>query len=528
MMTPTRLNNRYQVIRDIGAGGFGQTFLVEDTQMPTQRRCVAKQLKPVTTNPQIFQLLQDRFAREAAILEELGEGNTQIPRLYAYFEEDGQFYLVQEWIEGETLTNRVEKGGKLSESTVREILVSLLRVLEFVHSQRIVHRDIKPDNIILRNSDGTPVLIDFGAVKETMGTVMNSSGNGTRSIVIGTPGFMPSEQAAGRPVYSSDLYSLGLTAIYLLTEKWPQELQTNHDTGEIVWRQYAPRISPSLATVLDKAIMSHPRDRFHTAREMLDALEARNSSSPAVAVAPVPPTVASVPPVAYGVPVTTVSAPPPNNQPPTVVSPPTSQPVDTTRSSGMGDWQKAMIIGGIIGTFVLFGLWITRPQPTPTNATASSETENSGSSPTPETSSNFAPVPSQSTPSTPSITSQEAVGLINNWLYAKDRMFAPPYSRQLAAELTTGVLYADLIKPDGPIAWLENNNAYYQYGVRKVESVERFSADGDRASLEVFVTEDRTLYKNGRADPEQSKFSTDKVRYTLQLVNGTWKIADYQ
>jgi serine/threonine-protein kinase len=107
-------------------------------------------------------------------------------------------------------------------------------------------------------------------------------------------------------------------------------------------------------------------------------------------------------------------------------------------------------------------------------------------------------------------------------------MFAPPYSRQVAAELTTGVLYADLIKPDGPIAWLQNNNAYYQYGVRKVESVERFSADGDRASLEVFVTEDRTLYKNGRADPEQSKFSTDKVRYTLQLVNGTWKIADYQ
>ncbi len=225
MMTPTKLNNRYQVIRDIGAGGFGKTFLVEDTQMPTQRRCVAKQLKPVTTNPQIFQLLQDRFAREAAILEELGEGNTQIPRLYAYFEEDGQFYLVQEWIEGETLTHRVQNSGKLSESSVREILVSLLRVLEFVHGQRIVHRDIKPDNIILKNSDGIPVLIDFGAVKEAMGTVMNSSGNGTRSIVIGTPGFMPSEQAAGRPVYSSDLYSLGLTAIFLLTEKWPQELQ---------------------------------------------------------------------------------------------------------------------------------------------------------------------------------------------------------------------------------------------------------------------------------------------------------------
>ena len=426
---------------------------------------------------------------------------------------------MQEWIEGETLTHRVQNSGKLSESSVREILVSLLRVLEFVHGQRIVHRDIKPDNIILKNSDGIPVLIDFGAVKEAMGTVMNPSGNGTRSIVICTPGFMPSEQAAGRPVYSSDLYSLGLAAIYLLTEKWPQELQSDSRTGEIVWRQYAPRISPSLATVLDKAIMSHPRDRFHTAREMLDALESRNSSFPAVAVA-------AVPPVANGVPLSAVLAPPPNYQPQRVVSPSTVQPVD--KSGGMGDWQKAIVIGGIIGAFVLIGLWITRPQPTPINATASSETDNSGTSTNPETSSNFAPVPSQPMPSNPSITSQEAVALITKWLDAKERMFAPPYSRQLAAELTTGVLYADLIKHDGPIAWLQNNNAYYQYGVKKVESVERFAADGDRASLEVIVTEDRTLYKNGRIAPQQSKFSTDKVRYTLQLVNGTWKIADYQ
>ncbi len=118
------------------------------------------------------------------------------------------------------------------------------------------------------------------------------------------------------------------------------------DTGEIVWRQYAPRISPSLATVLDKAIMSHPRDRFHSAREMLDALEGRNSSSPAVAVA-------AVPPVANGIPLTAVSAPPPNYQPPRVVSPPPAQPVDTTRSSGMGDWQKAAIMGGVVGVIII-------------------------------------------------------------------------------------------------------------------------------------------------------------------------------
>ncbi|MCT7983507.1 serine/threonine protein kinase [Laspinema sp. A4] len=266
------INNRYRIIRELGAGGFGDIFLAEDTRMPSERPCVVKQLKPVTANPQIFQLINERFAREAAILEALGEGNRQIPRLYAYFEEQTNFYLVQEWIEGETLTNRVANQGKMSENLVYKILLSLLPVLKFVHSHGIVHQDINPDNIMLRQIDGIPILIDFGAVKETMGTVINSSGKKTSSIVIGTPGFMPAEQAAGRPLYSSDLYSLALTAIYLFTEKWPQELPSDPQTGEVIWRQYAPRISPTLATVLDKAIRYHPRDRFHSAQEMLAAI----------------------------------------------------------------------------------------------------------------------------------------------------------------------------------------------------------------------------------------------------------------
>jgi serine/threonine-protein kinase len=111
----------------------------------------------------------------------------------------------------------------------------------------------------------------------------------------------------------------------------------------------------------------------------------------------------------------------------------------------MGDWQKAMIIGSIIGAFVLIGLWITRPQPTPTNGTASSETDNSETSPNPPPSNNFAPTPSQPTPSTPSITSQEAVALINKWLAAKPRIFGRSYDRQLAGRLTTGERYRTTI-----------------------------------------------------------------------------------
>lgn len=221
--------------------------------MPSRRCCVIKQLKPITNNPQIYQLIQDRFQREAAILEELGGKSDQIPKLYGYFSEAGQFYLVQEWIEGQTLSYKLQHEGLCSESLVKEILENILPVLDYVHSKRIVHRDIKPDNIILRDWDSKPVLIDFGAVKETMATLVSQTNN-TKSIVIGTPGFMPSEQVSGRPVYASDLYSLGLTAIYLLTGKLPQQLETELQTGEIIWQQYAIGVSSQLKAVLERTI----------------------------------------------------------------------------------------------------------------------------------------------------------------------------------------------------------------------------------------------------------------------------------
>jgi serine/threonine protein kinase, bacterial len=266
------LNNRYRVIQTLGSGGFGETFLAEDTQMPSRRHCVIKQLKPISHNPQVYQLVQERFQREAAILEELGDASSQIPRLYAYFLENGQFYLVQEYIEGQTLTEKVRQGA-MSESAVRDILVSILPVLDYVHRKGIVHRDIKPDNVIIRNSDGKPVLIDFGAVKETIGTDVTPSGNSTRSIVIGTPGFMPSEQSVGRPMFASDIYSLGMTAIYLLTGKLPQEIPSDPTTGVILWRQYVPNIATNFAAVIDKTVQFSPRDRFATASEMLVTLQ---------------------------------------------------------------------------------------------------------------------------------------------------------------------------------------------------------------------------------------------------------------
>ncbi len=375
-MTAQLLNNRYRIIRELGSGGFGDTFLAEDIQMPSGRPCVIKQLKPINNSPQIYQLVKERFRREAAILEELGGASEKIPALYAYFEIAGQFYLVQEWIEGETLTDKLQQQGLLSESAVKEILVNLLPVLDYVHSKRIVHRDIKPDNIILRDRDGKPVLIDFGAVKETMGTLLNSQGNTTSSIVIGTPGFMPSEQAAGRPIYSSDLYSLGLTAIYLLTGKPPQDLETDSRTGDIVWHRHCLSISPSFVAVLDKAIQYHPRDRYSTAREMLEALQ--------TGAAPSSPTIYSSQP-------TEASHPPIRELPHTV---PIGTPPQLSGSGQTGILLGSLIASGLIGAAIIVGLALTKsPQ-----ASIEQSVAQAPSSPTPSNSPTVTPpnVPTQS------------------------------------------------------------------------------------------------------------------------------------
>ncbi|AFY50322.1 serine/threonine protein kinase [Nostoc sp. PCC 7524] len=372
-MTINLLNDRYQVIRTLGAGGFGETYLAEDTYMPSKRLCVVKQLRPIQNNPQIYQLVQERFQREAAILEELGGSTDQIPTLYAYFCADEQFYLVQEWIEGDTLTKKVQQQGLLSADVVQELLVNLLPILEYVHSKQIIHRDIKPDNIILRYGDGKPVLIDFGAVRESMGTVVNSQGNTTSSIVIGTPGYMPSEQAAGRAVYSSDLYSLGLTAIYLLTGMQPQQLDIDSQTGEIIWRNYVNNISPFIASVIDQAIAYHPRDRYPTARAMLDALQSTIYS--------IPPTQAVVPP--------TQAIQKPQLQPVVTTPTPTKVPVNTQlQTSGS---KNAMIIGGLIaagligGSVIISQVLTKSPQPIANQKTASSIATSNINSPMVET-----------------------------------------------------------------------------------------------------------------------------------------------
>ncbi|GAB4352428.1 MAG: hypothetical protein Fur0042_20950 [Cyanophyceae cyanobacterium] len=288
-------DNRYRIEGPLGRGGFGQTYLARDTQMPSARRCVIKELSPLQTDPATVDLVRDRFGREAVVLEQLGDQIPAVPRLYAYFQQGDRFFLVQEWIEGDTLLQRVNRTGVLAPAAAIALLERLLPTIAAIHQRGIVHRDIKPDNLILRPPDDWPVPIDFGAVKETMGSRVTARGTPISSIAIGTPGFMAAEQAAGRPTFSSDLYSLALTVLYGLTGTFPEEIPTDPQTGELLWMAAAPPLPPPLEMTLTGALGMHPRDRFSSAEEMLAVLKGGTLTPTVASTAPVTPPPRPVP-----------------------------------------------------------------------------------------------------------------------------------------------------------------------------------------------------------------------------------------
>lgn len=292
------LDGRYKLIKKIGAGGFGQTFIARDMRRPGSPPCVVKQLKPASDDPNFIREARRLFNTEAETLEKLGR-HDQIPQLLAYFEEDKQFFLVQEFIEGRSLYDELKaplpevsdldhqtqeqileelqnidappRDKQLGEVEVLKILKDVLEVLEFVHSEGVIHRDIKPDNLIRRKKDQKIVLIDFGAVRAMQDAntklTADEKGESRFTVTIGTPGYMPSEQCAGRPNYSSDIYALGMVAIKALTGYAPTDLPTDPSTGELVWRDKA-KVSNGLAMVLTRMVRYHYTQRYQSVREV--------------------------------------------------------------------------------------------------------------------------------------------------------------------------------------------------------------------------------------------------------------------
>jgi serine/threonine-protein kinase len=257
-----------------------------------------KRLKPQFTDPFSLQAAKRLFDTEVQILYKLGTHN-QIPQLFAHFEENQEFYLVQDYIDGHDLSQEIQAGKRLAETQVIQLLQDILEVLSFVHQQRVIHRDIKPSNLMRRADDGKIVMIDFGAVKQV--STQLSHRQPKLTIPIGTQGYMPSEQANGHPQLCSDIYALGIVAIEALTGTEPHLLPRHPNTQEIIWKNRIA-VSPELAAVLDQMVRYQASDRYQTATEALQTLisqvispTAPTLASPTLPVAPPSPNAAVTP-----------------------------------------------------------------------------------------------------------------------------------------------------------------------------------------------------------------------------------------
>ncbi|GGA25907.1 bifunctional serine/threonine-protein kinase/formylglycine-generating enzyme family protein [Okeania sp. KiyG1] len=389
------LRNHYKIIDSLGSGGFGDTYLAQDLDLPGKPKCVLKHLKPKgskrrdlpflqkfipwlsnnkSSDPEVLAIAQKLFEREAQTLYKLGKDSDRIPKLFAHFQEGTEFYLVQEYIEGHDISRELTSGRKLSESYTIALLIGILEALAVAHQNNIIHRDIKPQNLMRRKSDNKIVLIDFGAVKEiSVLTKANQPGTTTLTVAVGTPGYMPSEQSNGKPRLSSDIYAVGMVGIKALTGKEPKNLPTDSKTGNIIWRNEA-QVSDYLANILDRMVREYFSQRYENAMKVLEVLKVLNFQTP-----PPPPPEPTPEPTPVPLPIQTE----------TVVAKPQPQPNKTNKTR-----RQILILGGLAGGGFVAAI-LSRGfgnKPSPENISTSQST----SEPTPENI--YPPEPTTETP----------------------------------------------------------------------------------------------------------------------------------
>jgi serine/threonine protein kinase len=267
------LRDRYTVKHILGQGGMGRTYMAEDTERFNEP-CVLKEFIPFSSDPETVKKAKELFQREASILYQVK--HPQVPEFRATFEASGRLFLVQDFVEGKTLRDilieRIKSKNTFSEVEVTELLFRVLPILTYLHNRKIIHRDISPENLMLRTSDRLPVLIDFGVVKETATRHISHS-----ATVVGKLGYAPPEQMqSGRAYPNSDLYALAATVVVLMTGKEPQEL---FDDVSLTWHwaQFTT-VSAGLEQVLAKMLSFKPNDRYSNAQEVLAALDFAQAS----------------------------------------------------------------------------------------------------------------------------------------------------------------------------------------------------------------------------------------------------------
>ncbi|WP_424097366.1 protein kinase domain-containing protein [Moorena producens] len=356
------LGGRYRIVRELGHGGFGRTYLAQDLNRFNEP-CVLKEFAPQVQGNHALQKAEELFEREAGVLYRLQ--HPQIPQFRELFQvqqqDKGTLLLVQDYVEGQTyralLEARRPQGLRFSEAEVTQLLIQILPVLEYIHFMRVIHRDISPDNLILRSTDGLPVLIDFGGVKEVAANVaskfLGSKVAGQNKPIItrlGKVGYAPPEQMQGGSVFPhSDLYALGATILVLVTGQEPQQI-IDPNTLTWNWRREIS-LSSTLGRILDKMLQPRPGERYQNAKEVLRDLTThlQFASDPQSASSPpqTKPTLAVAPgskPVAV-------------NQP---ARPATGRPLTTFTNNTVLDWLGKVVLVSVLAAAVFgFTFWAT-------------------------------------------------------------------------------------------------------------------------------------------------------------------------
>lgn len=266
------LIERYLIVKQLGAGGFSKTYLVRDKYLPGNPQCIVKQLYFEGHNTLTVDDARTLFEREATILYTLGHAHNKIPGLLAYVKDEEHPCLVEEYIEGENLESYILEGKQLKPKEAIALLRDVLSTLIFINEKNIIHQDIKPSNLIRRESDKVVALIDFGAA-------IHPNEPPFKDLTFGTPGYVPQEQRAGESVFASDLYALGITTVQLLTGVHPQQLKRDPMTNEIDWQSHLKSHSMpvQLKEVLTRLTRTNAAERYKTVKEALTAL---NQSQP--------------------------------------------------------------------------------------------------------------------------------------------------------------------------------------------------------------------------------------------------------
>jgi eukaryotic-like serine/threonine-protein kinase len=264
------VGGRYSITRYLGGDDGVETYLANNLHRQYQSPCLIKKIELPSIHGSGKIKIERKFAEELSILERLGY-HEQIPQLWDHFEENDEFCLVQEYIQGENLAQKINQHN-LSSLEVARILASTLSVLDFIHQNRIIHRNIKPANLLIRYEDEQVVITDFGIlmdIKNPPNVTPDSSQQEDKN------NYWSPEQIAGRPTISSDLYALGMSAIEALTKVKPKNIPRNKQTGKLLWKENL-NVDRRLVKIIDKLINLNLGQRYASAEKALIDLQKVN------------------------------------------------------------------------------------------------------------------------------------------------------------------------------------------------------------------------------------------------------------